>query len=118
MTSSAIQPNMDFMENISYPCKSEGCDKVFYVKANLMKHPQVHAKEMREKKNHCFLHCNKTISRAQNLKLHQPTCERNKNKKYYRRFYGVDADAHNGGFKILELAFKKDVCSLPKNVRC
>ena len=107
MTSAAIQPNMDFMVEESYPCMSHGCDKVFYVKANLKKHAQVHAKEMREKKNNCCLHCNKTISRAQNLKLHQQTCERNENWNEYRRFYGVDADAQNGGFKFVESAFKK-----------
>ena len=32
------------------------------------------------KKNRCCLHCNKTISRAQNLKLHQQTCEQNGNR--------------------------------------
>ena len=31
----AIQPNMDFMVEESYPCMSHGCDKVFYVKADL-----------------------------------------------------------------------------------
>ena len=106
MTSAAIQPNMDFMVEESYPCMSHGCDKVFYGKANLNKHAQVHAKEMREK-NNCCMHCNKTISPAQNLKLHQQTCERNENRNEYRRFYGVDADAHNGGFKLVESELKK-----------
>ena len=59
-------------------------------------------------KNHCCLHCNKTISRAQNPKLHQQTCEQNGNRNEYRRYYGVDADnVHNGGFKLIESAFKK-----------
>ena len=60
-----------------------------------------------QKKKHCCLHCNKTISRAQNLKLHQQTCEQNGNRNEYRRYYGVDADAHNGGFKLIESALKK-----------
>ena len=29
---------MDFMVEESYPCMSDGCDKVFHVKANLKKH--------------------------------------------------------------------------------
>ena len=58
-------------------------------------------------KTNCCLYCNKTISRAQNLKLHQQTCEQNENLNEYRRYYGVDADAHNGGFKLIESAFKK-----------
>ena len=72
----AIQPNMDFMVEESFPCMSHGCDKVFYVKSDLKKHAKAHAKEMREKTNCCF-HCNKTIFRAQNLKFHQETCEQN-----------------------------------------
>ena len=99
---------MDFTKEESYPCKGEGCDKVFYVKEDLEKHAKVHEKEMR-RKNHCCLHCNKTISRAQNLKLHQQTCERNENWNTYRRIYGVDADVHNGGFILVESAFKKTV---------
>ena len=65
MTSDAIQPNMDCMVEESYPCMSDGCDKVFYVKANLKKHAHFHAKEIQEKKKNCCLHCNKPISRAQ-----------------------------------------------------
>ena len=45
----AIQPNMDFMVEESFPCTSHGCDKVFYVKSDLTKHANAHAKEMREK---------------------------------------------------------------------
>ena len=102
----AVQPNMDFMVEVSFPCTSHGCDKVFYVKSDLKKHAKANAKEMREKTN-CCLHCNKTISRAQNLKFHQQTCEQNKNRKAYRRFYGVVPDLCNGGFKLVESAFKK-----------
>ena len=75
----AIQPNMDFMVEESYPCKGDGCDKVFYVKADLKKQTKDHKKEIRERK-HCCLHCNKNISRVQNLKLHQQTCEQNENR--------------------------------------
>ena len=42
MTIAAIQPNIDFMVEESYPCMSDGCDKVFYVKVNLKKHAQDH----------------------------------------------------------------------------
>ena len=91
MTSAAIQPNMDFMVEESYPCMSDGCDQVSYVKANLKKHAKDHSKKM-QKKNHCCLHCNKTISRAQNLKLHQQTCEQNGSRNEYHRYYGVSAD--------------------------
>ena len=98
MASAARQP--DIMEEVTCPCKTIGCDKVFYVKADLKQHE--HTKE-----KNCCLHCNKTISRAQNLILHQQTCERNENRNKYRRFYGVDADALNGGFKLVESAFKK-----------
>ena len=60
-----------------------------------------------QKKNHCCLHCNKIISRSQNLKLHKQTCEQNGNRNEYRRYYGVGADsAHNGGFQLIESAFK------------
>ena len=51
MTSAAIKPNMDFMVEKSYPCMSDGCDKVFYLKANLKKHIKYHSKKM-QKKNH------------------------------------------------------------------
>ena len=40
----AIQPNMNFMVEESYPCKGDGCDKVFYVKADLKKHTKAHKK--------------------------------------------------------------------------
>ena len=60
-----------------------------------------------QKKNHCCCHCNKNISRVQNLKFHQETCEQNENRKAYRRFYGVDVDESNGGFQLVESAFKK-----------
>ena len=106
MTSVAIQPNMDFTVEELYPCICHRCDKVFYVKANLKKHAQDHAKEM-QKKKHCWLHCNKTISRAQNRKLHQHTCEQNENRNEYRGFYGVDPDVCNGGFRLVESELKK-----------
>ena len=38
----AIEPNMDIMVEESCPCMSDGCDKVFYVKANLKKHAKDH----------------------------------------------------------------------------
>ena len=90
------------MEEVTYPCRSKGCDHVFYLKADLKKHEKVHTKD-----KNCCLHCNKTISRAQNLKLHQHTCGQNENRIKYRRFYGVDPDTVNGGFKLVESAFKK-----------
>ena len=115
MTSAAIQPNMDFMVDESYPCKGDGCDKVYYVKSDLKKHTKDHKKEMRERK-HCCLHCNKNISRVQNLKLHQQTCEQNENRKTYRRFYGVDVDESNGGFQLVESALKKMFILYRKNL--
>ena len=115
MASAAIQPNMDFRVEESYPCKGDGCDKVFYVKADLRKHTKAHKKEMREKRN-CCLHCNKSISRAENLKLHQQTCEHNENRKTYRRFYGVDVDESNGGFQLVESALKKTIVLYRKNL--
>ena len=42
MTSAAIQPNIDFMVEESYPYKSDGCDKVSYVKVNIKKHAKDH----------------------------------------------------------------------------
>ena len=66
-TSVTKQPNMDFMEEERYQCKSEGCDKFFYLKENLKKHTKTHENE----KKQCCLHCDKRIVRAQNLKLHQ-----------------------------------------------
>ena len=97
---------MDFTKEESYPCRGDGCDKVFYLKADLEKQRKVHEKEMR-RKNHCCLHCNEIISRAQNLKFHQQTCERNENLNKYRQFYGVYPDVRNSGFKLVESAFKK-----------
>ena len=38
---------------------------------------------------------------------HQETCEKNENRLAYRRFYGVDPDVFNCGFKLIESAFKK-----------
>ena len=86
---------------------SHGCDKVFYVKADLKKQTKDHKKRDEKERKHCCLHCNKNISRVQNLKLHQQTCEQNENRKTYHRFYGVDPDVCNGGFKLVESAFKK-----------
>ena len=60
-----------------------------------------------QRKNHCCLHCNEIISRAQNLKFHQQTCERNENRNKYSRFYGVYPDVRNSGFKLVESALKK-----------
>ena len=57
----AIQSNMDFMVEESYPCTSHGCDKVFYVKSDLEKHAPVHAEEMWEK-NNCCMHILKCTS--------------------------------------------------------
>ena len=45
MTSAAIQPNMDFMVEKSYPCLSDSCDKVFYVNSDRKKPAPVHAKD-------------------------------------------------------------------------
>ena len=115
MTSAAIQPNMNFMLEESYPCKDDGCDKVYYVKSDLKKHTKDHKKEMRKRK-HCCCHCNKTISRAQNLKLHQQTCEQNENRKAYRRFYGVDVDESNGGFQLVQSALKNMGVHYRKNL--
>ena len=93
----AIQPNMDFMVEESYN-----------------KHAKDHSKKM-QKKNHCCCHCNKNISRVQNLKFHQETCEKNENRLAYRRFYGVDPDVFNGGFKLIESALKKMFILYRKN---
>ena len=41
----AIQPNMDFMVEESFPCMSHCCDKVFYVKSDIKKHAKAHAKD-------------------------------------------------------------------------
>ena len=57
-----------------------------------------------QKKNHCCLHCNKNFH---GHKLHQQICKQNGNRNEYHRYCGVDADAHDGGFKLIESAFKK-----------
>ena len=94
---------MDFMVEKSYPRMSDGSDKVFFVNANLKKH----AKNILKKR------CRRRIIVActaiknftcKNLKLHQQTCEQNENRNEYRRYYGVDADGYNGGFKLIESA--------------
>ena len=106
-TSVTKQTNMNFMEEEEerYTCKSDGCDQVFYLKENLKKHTKTHEKE----KKQCCLHCDKKIVRAQNLQLHQQTCEQNnRNDMLYRRYYGVHpSDTVDDGFRIVEMAFKK-----------
>ena len=100
-TSVTKQPHMDFTEEKSYPCKSEGCDEILYLKENLKKHTKTHEKE----KKQCCLYCDKRIVRAQNLKLHQQTCEQNGNRNdmLYRRYYGVfPSDTVDDGFSIVE----------------
>ena len=74
MTTSVIkQVNMDFMEEEEeeeeerYPCKSEGCDKIFDYKENLTEHTKIHEKE----KKLCCLHSDKNIVCTHNHKLHQ-----------------------------------------------
>ena len=39
-----------------------------------------------------------------------------KNRKTYRRFYGVDVDESNGGFQLVESAFKKTIVLYRKNL--
>ena len=89
-------------EEERYPCKSEGCDKIFDYKENIMEHTKIHEKE----KKLCCLHSD--IVCTHKIKLHQQQCEQNRNDLLYRRYYGVHPSATvDDGFRLVEMAFNK-----------
>ncbi len=90
----------EFMRNKRYICNI--CAKTFYEEDNLLKH---HSMKHPEQKKNC-VYCNKRIERAQNLKLHQKTCENNVN-KMGGKAHGGGVIANTIGFHLVESAFNK-----------
>jgi KRAB domain-containing zinc finger protein len=90
------------------------CDKVFSHKKDYNRHKLVHSEE--GKKSLCCKYCGKTYSSKSNLKIHEQTCAKNKNRQFLSCKFCVKKFGHKGHLKEHEMlhrnpeVFKCDAC--------